>query len=209
MNLKYKYWYFTGALSSKFCDDVIKLALSKKINRGGTRTIEKTSNLSRKKLKDLKKYRDSNIVWLDERWIFEALMPYVHAANQNAGWNFEIDQAEKAQFTIYKKGQYYHWHADAFVEPYNTPKDLKTHGKYRKLSVTINLTDPKKYKGGEFMMRDDDIKNPLKPLQIMVKEGIPRGSIVVFPSFLYHRVKPITKGTRYSLVVWFIGKPFK
>ena len=59
------------------------------------------------------------------------------------------------------------------------------------------------------MMRDQDPKNPLKPLPIMVKEVVPRGSIVVFPSFLYHEVKPITKGTRYSLVVWFIGKPFK
>ena len=56
MNLKYKYWYFTGALSSKFCDDVIKLALSKKIKRAGTRSIEKTNNLSRTKLKDLKNF---------------------------------------------------------------------------------------------------------------------------------------------------------
>jgi len=52
-------------------------------------------------------------------------------------------------------------------------------------------------------MRDED-KHVLN-----VKEILPKGSIVVFPSFVWHRVQPVTKGTRYSLVVWNLGYPFK
>ena len=44
---------------------------------------------------------------------------------------------------------------------------------------------------------------------VKVKEILPKGSIVVFPSHVWHRVKPVTSGTRYSLVVWSIGDPFK
>ena len=45
--------------------------------------------------------------------------------------------------------------------------------------------------------------------RIQCKEILPKGSIIVFPSFLWHRVKPVTKGVRYSLVVWNLGYPFK
>ena len=44
---------------------------------------------------------------------------------------------------------------------------------------------------------------------LTVKEILPKGSIVVFPSFVWHRVQPVTKGTRYSLVIWNLGYPFK
>ena len=52
-------------------------------------------------------------------------------------------------------------------------------------------------------MRDED-KHVIKATEIL-----PKGSIIIFPSFVWHRVKPVTKGTRYSLVMWNLGKPFK
>jgi PKHD-type hydroxylase len=51
--------------------------------------------------------------------------------------------------------------------------------------------------------------DPDKPTVRKCAEIAPRGSIVVFPSHVWHRVKPVTKGTRYSLVIWNLGYPFK
>ena len=77
------------------------------------------------------------------------------------------------------------------------------------LSVTVTLTDPKEYKGGEleFDFRQQDPDKPREPRTCT--EILPKGSIVVFPSFVWHRVKPVTKGVRYSLVIWNLGYPFQ
>jgi PKHD-type hydroxylase len=84
-----------------------------------------------------------------------------------------------------------------------------TKGKIRKLSVTVSLTDPKEYKGGElefdFRNEDPDKKRAMRTCT----EILPKGSVVVFPSFVWHRVKPVTKGVRHSLVIWNLGYPFK
>ena len=77
----------------------------------------------------------------------------------------------------------------------------------RKLSVIVSLTDENKYVGGdlEFDLRNFSDKSDNI---ITCKEIKPQGSIVVFPSHVWHRVKPVTKGTRQSLVMWNDGKPF-
>ena len=71
--------------------------------------------------------------------------------------------------------------------------------------MTLSLTDPKEYEGGEFQFdfRDRKDKNI-----ITCKEVKKKGSIVVFPSFVWHRVTPVTKGIRNSLVCWNLGKPY-
>ena len=146
---------------------------------------------------------------MDERWIYNEIHPYVHIANKSAGWNFQWDFSEACQFTKYSKNQFYDWHLDAWDEPYNNLNDKDLNGKIRKLSVTVSLSDPKDYEGGEL---EFDCRNELfgKKKNILTCNQIkPRGSIVVFPSFIWHRVKPIIKGTRYSLVLWNVGYPFK
>ena len=78
--------------------------------------------------------------------------------------------------------------------------------------MTCQLTDGSEYKGGEleFDFRDYDpnMRDESKHIR-RVPEILPKGSIVVFPSHLWHRVKPVTGGTRYSLVLWHLGNPFK
>ena len=86
------------------------------------------------------------------------------------------------------------------------------HGKIRKLSVTISLNDPDEYDGGnlEFDFRNQvDWERNKKSKIKSCTEIRPRGSGIVFPSFVWHRVSPVTRGTRYSLVVWNLGYPFK
>ena len=217
MNLSNYYWYFKSALTSKFCDDVIKYGLSHKEDLAITGGLGVNRNLKEKPLKeeeivDLKKKRNSNVVWLNDTWIYKEIQPYIHEANKLAGWNFNWDFSESCQFTKYKLNQYYDWHCDSWDKPYDKPEDQNSYGKIRKLSVTCQLTDGSEYTGGELQfdcrnydphMRDED-KHVLT-----VKEILPKGSIVVFPSFVWHRVQPVTKGTRYSLVVWNLGYPFK
>jgi PKHD-type hydroxylase len=211
MNLENYYYYFKKALTPKFCDEVIKYGTSLQdtiaLTGGQQEKLESNKSLSNKDLLDLKKKRDSNIVWLNDRWIYNEIQPYVQEANVKAGWNFQWDFSENCQFTKYKLNQFYDWHCDSWGKPYDS-KDLNYHGKIRKLSVTCSLSDPKDYKGGEleFDFRNSD--NGKKSIKIC-KEIMERGSIVVFPSFVWHRVKPVTKGTRYSLVIWNIGSPFK
>ena len=209
MNLTNYYWYFQSVIPERICDDIVKygqqLQDQMAVTGGyGDRPLDKNQ------VKDLKKKRNSNIVWMNDRWIYKEIQPYVNQANRNAGWNFEWNFSESCQFTKYTKGQFYNWHCDSWDKPYirentNDP----THGKIRKLSVTVTLSNPKKYKGGEleFDFRNLDPDKPTKPVKC--KEILPKGSLVVFPSFVWHRVCPVKKGERNSLVIWNLGWPFK
>ena len=204
MNLNCYYWYFKSALSHKFCDEIIKFALQQKDQLGVTGSFE-NKNLGKKDILNLKKKRNSNVVWLNETWINKEVLPYVHQANENAGWNFQLHGFEVCQFTKYKLNQYYNWHCDSGSKP-------NKNNEIRKLSVTCQLTDGSEYKGGElefdFRNYDPHMRDESKH-RIQCKEILPKGSIIVFPSFVWHRVKPVTSGTRYSLVVWHLGRPFR
>ena len=192
MNFKNNYWYFTKALPDHFCDKLIEFGKSKKEQLGITgglqrdakkskhsQVIHKEEDLKEEELLNLKKRRDSNIVWLSEKWLYRYLHHYVRVANHNSGWNFEWSYSEAAQFTKYKLNQFYD-----------------------------SLSDPKDYKGGEFEFKFNDDANGDTYTKIC-KEVQPKGSIVIFPSDTYHRVKPVTEGIRYSLVLWSCGNSWK
>jgi PKHD-type hydroxylase len=98
--------------------------------------------------------------------------------------------AEGFQFTRY----------DAPTNYYGVHIDKMLNGTVRKLSLTIQLSSPEDYEGGELALYTD------KEAQLMLKE---LGKMIVFPSYVLHEVRPVTKGTRYSLVAWITGKPFK
>tara|TARA_R100000687_G_scaffold58703_1_gene47292 strand:+ start:262 stop:864 length:603 start_codon:yes stop_codon:yes gene_type:complete len=200
MHLKYNYWYFLNALSPKICDDIIATGKQSRLKNALTGNAKRITPAVQKK-------RKSNVAWLDNQWIYNEIHPYIHTANRNAGWNFQWDFSESMQFTKYNKGQFYHWHCDSWDKVYDNP-NTKKHGKQRKLSVTVSLSDPKDYKGGELELKSVNT-NTGKMTTMLCKEILPRGSIVVFPSHIWHRVKPVTKGIRYSLVMWNLGWPFK
>jgi PKHD-type hydroxylase len=188
MLLENYYYYYPGSLGNRFCDMVIDYALSKKEEEAITSDENKSiSNYT----------RQSNLVWLEDKWIYRQIHSYLHDANAGANWNYQWDQTEAVQFTIYKPGQYYDWHCDM-------AKKANDKGKIRKISAVINISDPKDYTGGEL---EFDFRDGSPPL--ICEEIKPRGSIVVFPGFLYHRVKPVIDGTRYSLVCWAQGNSWR
>ena len=112
MNLSNYFWYFKSALTPRFCDDVIKYALEKKDTMaitggyGRGRDIKKKP-LDKDEILNLKRKRNSDLVWLNDAWIYKEIHPFVHQANKNAGWNFDWDFSESCQFTKYKLNQYY------------------------------------------------------------------------------------------------------
>jgi PKHD-type hydroxylase len=206
MKLKWEYWYFNKVLSKKFCDKVIKEGLKRKKEKAIIGKHASSKSMSKKELKTLKSIRDSDVVWMNDQWLYDEIHPYINKANQQAEWNFQTDWCESFQFTLYKKNQFYDWHQDCFDEPFTSGNENKI-GKIRKLSATILLNSPKQFSGGE--LEFSFIKNPSESEIIKCKEITEPGSIIVFPSHQWHRVAPIIKGTRYSLVLWCLGAPFK
>ena len=211
MNLQNFYYYFQSALTPRFCDELVKYGKLQQeqiaLTGGQTEKVNKGKPLDDKDILDLKKKRDSNIAWLNDRWIYKEIQPFIHQANRLANWNFDWDFSESCQFTKYGPGQHYGAHCDSWESPYANKDNPDTFGKIRKLSVTCSLSDPSEYEGGEleFQFRNQDDPTPKKKCV----EILPRGSICVFPSFVWHEVKPVTKGVRYSLVIWSLGYPFR
>ena len=208
MNISNYYWYFKSALTPKFCDEVIQYANAQKEVLARTGGYDK-EELSKEDIKNIQKKRKSDLVWLNEAWIYREIHPYVHTANKNAGWNFQWDFSEPAQFTIYKEGQHYSWHPDSWDKPYDNPNDPNTHGKIRKLTTVLILSDPEDYEGGALEFNFGNTDPAKKQNTLIPKEVGAKGTIVVFPSHVSHRVQPVTKGVRYSMPTWHLGWPFK
>jgi len=201
-----KFWIYDKVIPEHICDQIKRLGLSKELGKGLTanKTLEehKEDGLSK-----LFKYRNSDLNWLDENWIYQEIKPVVDQANKDAGWNYDWDRMEQAQFTKYGKGQYYKWHIDAREKPFDNPKEPWLYKKVRKLSLSLLLSHPDEYEGGDFEFDFSNVE--LGKIRHPLKELGGKGSMVVFPSDTFHRVTPVTKGTRYSLVIWCIGNAFR
>ena len=139
--LEMPFWYSqNNRLSAQICDEIIasgkELGIeSASVNRAGVSadTMENT------------RLRNASTAFFPERHPLEELLAnYIRTANQEA-WNFVMSGHEPIQFGAYKRGGFYGWHADIYYHP-EIP--------IRKLSVTVNLSDPKDYAGGNLEMKD-------------------------------------------------------
>ena len=146
------------------------------------------------------KIRKSQSVFDNLDWIYDLVWPHQKETNQLADWHFKIDSAENYQVTKYEEGDYYETHIDSLGTngtKRNHPDMPNLHNKTRKMSMTLNLNDPSEYEGGELR---------LFGVGTLSKE---KGNMTFFPSYLPHEVTPVTKGVRYSLVIWFLGPPWE
>lgn len=120
-------------------------------------------------------------------WVYRNVQEIATATNQKYMFNL-IGRMEKIQLAIYDESDqgFYRWHLD-----------WGPGAQYRKISISIPLNDPEEYDGGalEFNYTGD-------PVPVLQKKGL----AIVFPSFLMHRVTPVTRGRRYSLVAWVLGR---
>jgi len=196
------YWIFKNAVDKKFCDSVHKIVKSVKPIKGITADF-KDSKISKKELKEI---RDSDVKFISKQFIYDKINPFVQTANTQAKWNYEYDYCEAAQYTIYGKNQHYGWHTDQSDEPYQSD-DINFNGKTRKLSCTLLLNNSNEYEGGDFEFDFRNFKTGSNIKKANELEN--QGDLIIFPSFMWHRVTPVTKGVRKSLVVWYIEPPFK
>jgi PKHD-type hydroxylase len=144
-----------------------------------------------------KELRRTDIAWLgfdnETRPLWETLGNVVSEVNRRF-FHFDLTGCYEAmQLGIYKAGDngHYGWHTDAY----------NNDGSPRKLSMSLILSDPSEYEGGELQIKTDS--DEIKTLPC------PRGRAWFFPSYVLHRVTPVTKGVRRSLVLWVGGPPFK
>lgn len=147
----------------------------------------------------VKEVRSSKVAWLrrdDANYqIFDKFNTIIQVVNDRF-YNFNLNGYEMIQYTTYNendKGEY-KWHMDASVQ-----EPIVDNGMHRKLSMTFLLNDD--FEGGEFQLNTGRQEFP---------ETVPcrKGRAIFFPSFMLHRVTPVTKGTRRSLVIWVIGPKF-
>ena len=159
--------------------------------------------------------RSSSIAWIDDPELNQRLYNLMTIANHTTGWSYDITSHESHQFTKYGPDDHYSWHYDGsgcnlskIHYTYGQPQSLlevgvpSCIGTVRKISASILLNDD--FSGGDFdiaFLQDGQVvKHDIKPKA---------GDAIFFPSFMQHRVRPVRVGTRYSLVCWFAGPPFK
>ena len=149
-----------------------------------------------------KNIRTSKIAWIVDAYLRQQLFNSVVILNKQT-WNYDLDGSDALQYGTYSDGGKYDWHIDEEARVGN----MGVNDQYlmRKLSMTIWLNDPDEYEGGEF---DIESEGPhISPRYHTLK--LNKGSIVIFPSNKWHRVRPVTSGVRKSLVTWFRGPPFR
>jgi len=132
------------------------------------------------------------------QWIFDRLNKVVEQVN-NRWYNFDINGYDQFQYTEYHSSNNgcYGWHSDLFLGP--LPENSYT--ETRKLSLSLILNDPEiDFEGGELQFGHELNHEAAK---------VKKGTIVLFPSFGLHRVSPVTRGVRKSLVAWILGPKWK
>lgn len=197
MNIRPYYVYQKAVFPPDFCDKVI--AEGEKLPHQATGTV----GMFEGEREDTS-IRSTELTFFPQEpaygWLYDYILQFINAANTKY-WNFKLSAVEPVQYGVYNSGQYYHWHVDQHPYPY---KDGPNKGLTRKLSYTMQLTDGDDYEGGDFELKDPGEENKLVKI-----DGIrARGSVIIFPSFIMHRVTPVTKGVRRSMVGWIIGPPF-
>ena len=93
MNLEWYYWYFQSAIPERICDDIVRYGKEqeKQVGLTGLKSIDE---ISEEELKNVQRKRKSDVVWMQDRWVYNEIQPYVHRANASANWNcFDRDCA--------------------------------------------------------------------------------------------------------------------
>ena len=140
------------------------------------------------------KKRVTTIGWIpfkEMQPMYDQINEFIQKANRNHFGFENVQITEQAQFTEYPEGGFYDWHMDTDVNMTHEPP-------VRKISMTLLLSPENQFEGGDL-----ELMAPGKRVKLK------QGHAIVFASFLHHRVAPVIRGVRQSLVMWFGGEPFK
>jgi PKHD-type hydroxylase len=175
-----------GALAPDDCAAVVALARAAQLRDAGLVGGETRHGIRR-----------ADIAWLDDLpeggWVMDRLLGLVARANRES-FGFDLTEfSESAQIARYgaERQGHFDWHSDIGKGPLAAR---------RKLTVVVQLSDPADYAGGVLEVRPDS------NIQAAPRD---QGMAVIFPSFVLHRVTPVTAGTRWSLTLWAHGPAFR
>jgi PKHD-type hydroxylase len=177
------YAFWNNAFSKQECQTIINIAKNKGLVKGTTFNDDKKKDV-----------RDSKISWLYPidgiDWVFRRVTDITLSLNERF-FKFDLfGLNEGFQFTNY----------EAPSGKYGKHVDRGMNMCVRKLSISIQLTNPEEYEGGELKLYDGEEETVMDKTQ---------GTLIIFPSYVLHEVMPVTKGERNSLVTWVTGKQFK
>lgn len=188
----YSWTYWDDGFSEEELKKVIEYCDSLKL-------INATTIGAGEDIEKARESRKSNISWIhrneESAWIFDKLNYIIQNSNERY-FNFDLNGYDSIQYTEYtdqEEGNY-GWHMDMCM---NMPLE---YGENRKLSLTLLLDDD--FEGGEFEIN----KGNEKDSEIVTTK---KGRAIIFPSWMIHQVRPVTKGKRKSLVVWVLGPKFQ
>lgn len=175
-----------AALSPAECDALVTLCAATNMTDAGLVRATTAHQIRR-----------ADLVWLDDlpqaAWVMDRMISLVAAANRQT-FGFDLTEfAESPQVARYEaeRAAHFDWHSDIGSGALAAK---------RKLTVVVQLSNPGDYQGGTLDLRPDS------NLAQMPRD---RGTAVVFPSFVLHRVTPVTTGTRWSLTLWSHGPAFR
>jgi PKHD-type hydroxylase len=219
-------WFAPACFTIKECDEIERAALQLPVQEGRVGKddgdVDAPDGTGHGNQDD--SIRTSTVKWFTDdkipQNINQKLYDVTCQANSEMGWHHAFDYKENTQYTVYNaenekpKGDFYTWHTDSGPE-------VNPDGCIRKLSMTVQLSDPNDYEGGHFQWLEPqrqfdrmeidtgkptiDIEQCICTAPFSAKE---KGTVIIFPSFLYHQVTPLIRGERRVLVNWYCGKPY-
>lgn len=175
-----------GVFSPDECQRIIARRQDLGFDQARVETRERPAD--RQVAEEIRKTERTHVVHSpQDAWIYDRLAALAAEVNA-ATWQFRISHMEPLQLLGYREGGHYGWHADLGVQGVMG---------LRKVSMTVQLSPAGDYDGGRLELRTGG--------RTLVPER-PQGSAVLFPAWQPHRVSPVTRGVRYALVLWIIGK---
>jgi len=197
---------FPSAVSLEMCDAIVRLGDSLDLAPGKVTTAGGVAVNEQKRTDQIGLVPSNN----ETAWLYDELWSVILELNSR-NWNFSLTAIETLQYSAYGQGHFFGWHRDNMGA---THRDLRSNHPdlTRKLSLSVQLSDPSEYGGGYFEVNQNeagdeeapDSAGPsLRTGEMDISEvSRPRGTIIAFPSVFRHRVTPIEFGTRRALVAW-------
>jgi PKHD-type hydroxylase len=185
----YTYAFWEDGFTDEEINRIVEIGEKNNFEQAGI------AKLDQSEFESFKHIRDSKVSWIsvnaETEWIYSKLGVIIRNLNSDY-YRFDLfGFNEDLQYTVYNEKGHYDYHMDL-----NIDSSLPA----RKLSCVVQLAEPSEYEGGELVIYGES-----GPVAIKKKKGF----VVVFPSYLLHRVEPVTAGVRRSLVSWITGPPFR
>ena len=197
------YYIFPNVVSKEdckiyvdYCLDNVQFEEATVFKEGATDTYKPSDQFN-----EISDIRNTSVGFLDysHDLINNVVWSFIREANENF-FKYDLNFFQEIQFAKYEVGHYYNWHQDSSS---NRKADEQ-----RKLSLTMSLTDDAEYEGGDLQFFNGGFLEGIDNNIDFERKIKSQGTVIVFDSLDWHRVTPVTKGVRYSLVCWCVGPNF-